>query len=100
MERTSTGNPLLSGSLSPRKQACPGSEAKGKWDGKNSKEVEGLSEESVQPVGQWGERHGGWWDRRGWWDGCGVCWIRLQCCDVTVGSDQHSVDSVEEVEPP
>lgn len=91
---------MLSGSLSPRKQACPGSEAKGKWDGKNSKEVEGLSEESVQPVGQWGERHGGWWDRRGWWDGCGVCWIRLQCCDVTVGSDQHSVDSVEEVEPP
>lgn len=55
MERTATGNPLFSRLLNPRKQACPGSEAKGKWDGENSKEVEGLSEESMQPVGKWGE---------------------------------------------
>ena len=33
-------------------------------------------------------------------NGRGVRWVRLWCCDVTIGSDRHSVDSVEEVNPP
>lgn len=39
---------LLFGSLSPREQTCPGSEDKEKWEGRNSVEVEGLSEGGVQ----------------------------------------------------
>ena len=45
---------LLFGSLSPREQTCPGSEDKEEWDGKDSVEVEGLSEGGVQ-LGWWTE---------------------------------------------